>query len=40
MSNIVLLKPINGLGDKIINLLGAAVYCHYKNYNLKTILHP
>ena len=39
MTNIVLLKPINGLGDKIINLLGASVYCYYKNYNLKTVFN-
>jgi glycerophosphoryl diester phosphodiesterase len=39
MNNTIILKTINGLGDKIINLLGAAVYCHYKNYNLKTILN-
>ena len=26
----------NGIGDKIINLLGAAVYCYYKKFELKT----
>jgi len=39
MNNTIILKPINGLGDKIINLLGAAVYCHYKNYHLKAVFN-
>ena len=39
MNNIVILKTVNGIGDKIINLFGASVYCYYKNYNLKIILN-
>lgn len=39
MSNTLLLKTINGIGDKFINLLGAAVYCYYKKYDLKVILN-
>jgi hypothetical protein len=39
MNNIVLLKTINGIGDKLINVIGAAVYCFYKNYDLKVILN-
>lgn len=35
MHNTLLLKVVNGLGDKIINVLGAAVYCYYKNLDLK-----
>ena len=33
------IKPINGLGDKIINILGAAVYSYYKNFALKVFLN-
>jgi hypothetical protein len=37
MNNTTLvLKAANGIGDKIINLLGAAVYCYYKKFELKT----
>jgi len=33
------IKPINGLGDKIINILGAAVYAYYKKFDLKVFLN-
>ena len=39
MNNSVLLKPINGLGDKFINLIGSAVYCYYKKYDLRVLLN-
>jgi hypothetical protein len=39
MSFKLFIKPINGLGDKIINVIGAAVYCHYKNFELKVFLN-
>jgi len=39
MSFKLFIKPINGLGDKIINILGAAVYSHYKNFDLKIFLN-
>ena len=39
MSFKLFIKPINGLGDKIINVLGAAVYSHYKNFDLKIFLN-
>jgi len=39
MSNTILLKTINGIGDKFINVIGAAVYCYYKNYDLKVVLN-
>jgi hypothetical protein len=32
----LILKTVNGIGDKIINLLGCAVYCYYKKFELKT----
>jgi hypothetical protein len=35
MNNIVLLNTINGIGDKLINVIGAAVYCYYKKFELK-----
>jgi hypothetical protein len=39
MSNKIIIKPINGVGDKFINIIGASVYCYYKKYDLKIILN-
>jgi len=35
----IVLKTINGLGDKLINVIGAGVYCYYKNYDFRAILN-
>ena len=39
MSNKIIIKPINGVGDKFINIIGASVYCYYKKYDLKIIFN-
>jgi len=35
----IILKTINGVGDKLINVIGAGVYCYFKNYDFRTILN-
>ena len=39
INDIILLLPINGIGDKLINVIGASVYCYYKKYDLRIILN-
>jgi hypothetical protein len=39
MTQKLFITPINGYGDKIINVLGALVYSYYKKYDLKVCIN-
>jgi hypothetical protein len=39
MNDTIILIPFNGIGDKIITLIGASVYCYYKKYDLRIVMN-